>query len=438
MILLMKKYFAIAIIISSVFCLSQPTVVFAGTASVKVQMAAVKKVVVKPKIKPITISDLLGRLVLQRESDYKLWYIEPVSKERYYIHNNEELQEIIAKFSITSPTADFKKMAKNKKSKTPASLIKKYAGRIIVDPANKTKVYYFNPGDNIIYAIESYAEFYRVARVIGLSATDATLRLSAMNKVQETYDPAFYGVAYVRYDGTDYSGGSESQRLLPLASLSKIMTALVLSELDIDWSKIVEITPEEIKYPCTLQACGSTSEIDLRVGDKIRMGDLWVAMLVASSNQSAVILADNSGLSREEFINKMNDRAKSLGLVKTKFVEMSGLSPDNVSTAEEFAKITKAAFDKNIINWASRQDNYVFTVEQANSSPRYVKVLNRNYSLMALGPDAAKTGYLVEAQRNAAVSKNGDVAIALHCYSLTQRNDIIKRLLDGSALSLAN
>jgi D-alanyl-D-alanine carboxypeptidase len=299
-------------------------------------------------------------------------------------------------------------------------------------------VYYVNPGDNIAYIINTYEDFYSVAKALGLPLTDAQLRLAAMNKIQDTYDPAYYGTAYVKYDGQSYTAGREAARLLPLASLTKVMTALVLADLNINWDKAVEISPAEIKYPCTLQACGSTSEIDLKVGDRVRVGDLFIAMLAASSNQSAVILADNSGLSREDFVKKMNNKAIELGLTKTEFVEMSGLSADNVSTAEEFAKIAKAAFSKELISSATRQTDYIFFVEQADGTPRAVEVLNRNYSLLAMGPDASKSGYLIEAQRNAVVQKAGQVAVALHCYSLTQRNDIIKRLLEGEEMAQAN
>lgn len=396
--------------------------------------AAVKKT----KTKPLTLTNLAGRLALQKESDNKFWYIEPQTRERYYLRDQSDINLLVDRFGVTPTAKEFNKIAKNKKIKTTAILAKKYSGRIIISPASSTMVYYVNPGDNIAYIINTYEDFYSVAKALGLPLTDAQLRLAAMNKIQDTYDPAYYGTAYVKYDGQSYTAGREAARLLPLASLTKVMTALVLADLNINWDKAVEISPAEIKYPCTLQACGSTSEIDLKVGDRVRVGDLFIAMLAASSNQSAVILADNSGLSREDFVKKMNNKAIELGLTKTEFVEMSGLSADNVSTAEEFAKIAKAAFSKELISSATRQTDYIFFVEQADGTPRAVEVLNRNYSLLAMGPDAYKSGYLIEAQRNAVVQKAGQVAVALHCYSLTQRNDIIKRLLEGEEMAQAN
>ncbi len=391
------------------------------------------------KAKPITTKDLVGRLVLQKESDNKLWYINPVNHKRWYLHNDDDLKLLIDNIGIKPTSNEFSQLATHARYTTLKTLLTKYAGKIIISPNDPEKVYFLNQADGIMYSIGEFNDFYEVARVIGLSAPDNILRLLDMNAIQETYDPAFYGIAYVRYDGLNFSSSNiNSQRVLPLASLSKVMTALVFLDTELDWDKEIIITQEEINYPCTLQPCGLTSEINLKAGDRIKIKDLWVAMLSASSNQSAVILADNSGLTREEFVQKMNNKAKSLGLVKTKFVEMSGLSADNVSTAEEFAKIAKVSFADLRIADATGSTNYSFDVTQADGLVRKVIVNNRNYSLLAMGPRASKSGYLVEAQRNAAVEKNGEIIVALHCYSLDQRNSIISNLINTGSLALAN
>ena len=408
---------------------------------VSVSAATTKKVVaktvVKKKVPVPTTKDLLGRLVLQYQSENKLWYIDPTTKLRYYLHNDADLQFLADNLGVKPTVKDFAKLAQNKKTKTTAALIKKYSGRIIINPSHTSTPYYFNPADNIIYMMDDFADFYKTAQVIGLGATDALLRQLPMNSRQLTYDPVYYGTAQVQYDGQSYSYGKESQRILSLASVSKVMTALVFFDTNPDWEKVVEITPAEIHYPCTLQACGSTSEVNLKAGDKVKIKDLWAAMLTASSNQSAKILADNSGLTPVEFVQKMNDKAKSLGLVKTRFVEMSGLSADNISTAEEFAKVVKLAFSNETIAAGTWYTRYIFTVEQADGTPRDVNVVNRNYSLLAFNPIASKSGYLVEAQRNAVIMKEGKVIIVFHAYSLDQRNNIVKKILDGNELASA-
>lgn len=394
-----------------------------------------KKVATKT-VKKITVSDLIGRLVIMNSYDQKFFYIEPISQERYFLRDQRDLDLVLKEFGLTIPTKEFKQLAKNKKQKTPSSLIKKYSGRIVASAQATSSYFYFNPADKIAYPIADFKSFYKTGKIIGLihPPVDVLSKIK-MNQKQFTYDPLFEGVAQVKYDGTDFYGKNNSDLVLPLASLTKIITALVFLETNPDWNRVVEITPEEITYPCTLQSCGTTSEVDLRAGDKIRIADLWIAMLTASSNQSAKILADNSGLSFEEFVARMNQQAEKLGLTKTKFVEVSGLSPNNVSTAEEFSKLAYVAFSQPLIASGGHHFDYLFLVEQKDGSPRGVRVLNRNYSLLAFEPEAVKTGYLIEAQRNAVVLKNGEISVVLHTYSLDQRNQLVKLLLGTNRLA---
>lgn len=437
-----KKSLLSVLIVVSILSLAIPAGLInaAGSASVSTgkTVAVAKKVTVKKKvIPPLTVKDILGRLILQKDNYNKLWYIEPTAKERYYLKNNDDVKELINLVGVNAPVKDYDKIAKNSKAKTPAILKNKYAGKIILSSSTPESACYLNPADGICYVITTYSDLYAAAKVIGLSAPDTLLRQIAMNGKQLTYDPAWNGIAYVGYDGEKYFDGAQSDRILPLASLTKVMTALVFMETNPDWNKVIEITAEEISYPCTLQTCGTTSEINLKAGDSLRVIDLWVAMLSASSNQSAVILADNSGMTRAEFIARMNAKAKELGLVKTHFVEMSGLSANNISTAKEYAKLASIAFDNSWIAEGTRTVYYGFTAQQADGTARDVIVANRNNSLLAMGPDASKSGYLVEAQRNAVVRKDGKIFIALHCSSLTQRNQVINRLINGSGLATA-
>ncbi|HOH67595.1 MAG TPA: serine hydrolase, partial [bacterium] len=386
--------------------------------------------------KTYSANKLLGRLAIQGDSGHKLWYIHPTSQERWLLASDEDLSLLISQLGLTPEAGEFSQLALSRKQTTPASLLKKYAGQIIISPADSGQVFFLNKADGIMYQIKHFEQFYKIGRVIGALVNTATLKqlpLKTLSPVANklTYDSAFRGVAYAQYDGANLLSVSNGEVVLPLASLTKLMTALVFLDTNPDWDKKITITPNQINYPCTLQTCGTTSEIDLKVGDQIKISDLWLAMLSASSNQASVILVDNSGLSREEFVQKMNDQARALGLIKTRFVEMSGLSADNVSTATEFAKIAATAFADPRINDATMANNYSFYVRQADGTGRKVIVNNRNTSLLALGPIAAKTGYLVEAQRNAAIKKNEQIIIALHCYSLTQRNSIIQNLLSG-------
>jgi len=407
--------------------------IFLAILSVSVCLPAPVFAAVKKAKVPVVRTDLNGRFVVQESDRSKLWYINPNNKERYLIRNLEDLSLVVDLFKSDIPAADFKKIPKKPNQKLSKAL-QVYLGKFF---SYKDAIYYFNPGDNLAYKVESAKDFWPAAKALAAGASDKSIVRLALNKRQLTYDPLGSSLAYVKYDGVNFVGGKNSQQILPLASLSKVMTAMVFLDTDPDFNKVVEITPEEIRYPCTLQACGSTSEVDLKVGDKIRIHDLWISMLTASSNQSAKILADNSGLAFEEFVARMNKKAESLGLKKTKFVEPAGLSPDNISTAEDFAKLSFAAFnDARIVEGTSYVD-YSFDVEAADGSLRTVNVKNRNYSLLAFGPQASKTGYLIEAQRNSSIKKDNAIIVVLHALSMGERNGVIKKLIDNAGLSLA-
>jgi D-alanyl-D-alanine endopeptidase (penicillin-binding protein 7) len=159
-------------------------------------------------------------------------------------------------------------------------------------------------------------------------------------------------------------------------------------------------------------------------------------MLTASSNQAAVILADNSGLDRKTFVSFMNDKAKNFGLKKTILKDVSGLDPNNISTAKEMAMIGYQAFLKSKIIEGTNFINYTFAVTDKDGKLRNVNVKNRNYSLLAYQPQASKTGFLVEAQRNAVVKKNDQIVVILHALSMSQRNQILSKLL-GEPIKLS-
>ena len=398
------------------------------------KVVVTKKIVVKP-IPAVTKESLLGNFVIQKESYNRLWYANPDNGQRYYIKDNEDLAWLVNRFA-TSISLENLTRFNSGKTLSPA-IAEKYSGHIVAVGNDKNNAWYIDPKNNTHYKLDNYNNLYRAMLEVAPKVSNASLKLLAMNTEQITFDAAFSGIAYVEYDGNNFSGGYNNDMILPIASMSKLMTAMVLWDLNLDFNKIVTITSEEIGYPRVVAVDGETSEVPLRAGDKARAGDLWVAMLTASSNQSAVILADNSGVSRQQFVNLMNQKAKEMGLKKTEFEEMTGLSPNNISTPNEMAMIAKAAFANSQIAQSTQVPAFAFYVTSASGAGRKVGVANRNYSLLAMGADASKTGFLVEAQRNAVVEKDGRIAVVMHAASLGQRNNLIKKLLFTSgSLSL--
>ncbi len=241
--------------------------------------------------------------------------------------------------------------------------------------------------------------------------------------------PSFSSASLAAYNGK-YLSGSDSDTPRPLASLTKLMTALVLIDLDIDFNKKVKIEKKQIDYVNPYIDAGDvTSSIDLRSGDKVFLRDLWNAMLIASSNEAAAALVDNSGISRRDFVARMNAKAKAWGLKKTKFTEMSGIDPANVGTAREMAYIAWKAYRNPTIRLAGIKTRYSF--KEINSG-RSVSFSNRNSSLLAMEPIGMKVGYLTEAKNNVAIRLRSGakdrVIVVLHAENNQKRNAEISRL----------
>ena len=112
----------------------------------------------------------------------------------------------------------------------------------------------------------------------------------------------------------------------PIASLTKVMTALVALEHDSDLTKPVRVGPGSKIPP------GITTR-----------GDLFAALLVRSDNKAADVLAEQYPGGRKAFIRAMNNRAKSLGLEFTRFTDPSGLSSGNVAKVGEIGTLIRAA-----------------------------------------------------------------------------------------------
>jgi len=123
---------------------------------------------------------------------------------------------------------------------------------------------------------------------------------------------------------------------LPIASLTKIMTAIVVLE-NLGLDEIITISKKAVM---TEGENGS-----LIIGEKLTVRDLLYIMLIESSNDAAVALANEI----DNFINLMNEKAKKLELEKTHFVDATGISKFNYSTISDLVQLAKYSLDKSLI-----------------------------------------------------------------------------------------
>ena len=373
---------------------------------------------------------LSGRILLQVESYGRAWYVYPKTLARYYLKNGDEAFALMRNLGLGISNADFFQIPTKIGEKSNPALVERVKGYIVLQVEDKGQAWYVNPEDGLRYYLKNGDDAYTLMRSFSLGVKDTDLRKISMNGDQIVFDPVFSEVAYVRYDGEDFKDGAYADTILPLASLTKLMAAFVLVDIVPNWSKRIIFTREQLEYPALYARGAKTSEIDFKEGDTVSMDDLFVALLVASSNQAAIALVDASGYTREDFAALMNKKALELGLVKTHFFEPSGLDANNVSTSKEMAIIAKAAFGNPKIAATSAITEHICAVTNKGGIERGLPVANRNYSLLGFNPDASKTGFLEEAQRTVVLKKGDAIVVVLHARSMGERNRLIKKLLN--------
>lgn len=197
-----------------------------------------------------------------------------------------------------------------------------------------------------------------------------------------------------------------SQEVRSIASLTKLMTALVFLDYNPGWDSSVKIS--DLDY----RDGGIQYLIN---GEVISVSDLFHASLISSSNEATVALARSTGLSLDEFVSKMNEKAKELRMNSTSFSDVTGLSNYNKSTAVDLAILSKAAFDSSRIKEVTGTESYTITIINRGLTRNIKstdKILNQEFGLgdQSYKVENGKTGYLEIAGYNFAsrVSDSGN------------------------------
>lgn len=133
--------------------------------------------------------------------------------------------------------------------------------------------------------------------------------------------------------------GQRGTERRPIASVTKIMTALVVLE-RASPEDVVTVSEEVAPSPTSY----GLSELKLLSGERITVRDLLYALLLQSANDAALALAEHVGGSVEGFVRLMNRRARALGLTGTRFFSPSGLDDRGTSTARDLVAITREAY----------------------------------------------------------------------------------------------
>ena len=197
-------------------------------------------------------------------------------------------------------------------------------------------------------------------------------------------------VMVVRQDDGRLLYAKNTNAVVPIASITKLMTAIVVLEAKLPLDEYVMISTDDID-----DIKGTHSR--LKVGSRLTREGLLRLALMASENRAASALTRAYPGGTTAFVGAMNEKAMELGMYRSQFVDGTGLSSRNVSTARDLATLVKNAYQYPLIRRFSTETAYAVTL----SNGRTLRYHNSNR--LVQDPDwdigLSKTGYISEAGR---------------------------------------
>ncbi len=177
--------------------------------------------------------------------------------------------------------------------------------------------------------------------------------------------------------------------VLPIASITKLMTGLLVADANLPMDEEIIITSDDVD---TLKGSGSR----LAVGTRLSRGEAMHLALMSSENRAAHALGRTYPGGLQHFVRLMNQKAKELGMNDSRFIEPTGLSSSNQSSARDLAALVNAAYQRPVIRDLSTSPSY--SMDVGRRTLQY-----RNSNRLIDNPDwdigLQKTGYIAEAGR---------------------------------------
>jgi D-alanyl-D-alanine endopeptidase (penicillin-binding protein 7) len=179
-----------------------------------------------------------------------------------------------------------------------------------------------------------------------------------------------------------------SEMVVPIASITKLMTAMVMLDAKLPMDEAVNVTEDDLNKI-------RRAKSKLRVGMTLTRSEMLKLALMASENRAALALARSYPGGPEAMVSAMNAKARVLGMENTRFFDPTGLDSDNVSTARDLVKMVAAARHYVLIHqYTTSTSHSVEGLKGRTMSFRNTNPLVRNAS-WNIG--VSKTGYISEA-----------------------------------------
>ncbi len=175
--------------------------------------------------------------------------------------------------------------------------------------------------------------------------------------------------------------------VLPIASITKLMTAMVTLDKGQSMSEVIEISSDDLNLE-------RYSRSRLSTGSKLTRAEMMQLALMASENRAAYSLARNYPGGLASFLSDMNEKARSLGMTDTRFQDPTGLSSSNVSSGQDLVKLVQAAAAYPIVRqYSTATELAVDTGIRALNFRNTNRLIDSSDWQIAL----SKTGYISEA-----------------------------------------
>lgn len=212
-------------------------------------------------------------------------------------------------------------------------------------------------------------------------------QIAGLHSAQDPLDLKSSVALVIDQDTHEVLLSKNGNAVLPIASLTKLMTGVIISGAQLPMDESITITQDDVDTEK-----GSRSR--LRVGSSLTRGELLHLALMSSENRAAHALGRTYPGGMASFVNLMNAKAKLLGMADTRYVEPTGLSSKNQSSAQDLATLVNAAHADPVLREFSTSTGYQVAMGrqtlQYNNTNRLVKNPDWDIGLQ-------KTGYISEA-----------------------------------------
>lgn len=247
--------------------------------------------------------------------------------------------------------------------------------------------------------------------------------------------PAVAGAAAAVYDpATDrFVWGKQEASAHPVASISKLVSALVIQSEPPEYRALVTMQPEDTPQP--------EPGVRIRVapGQTVSVRDLFYAMITGSANNATLALARSTGLTTGQFVVRLNALAADHGWRTMHFDDPTGLAASNIASAADIARLGWLAFQDPLIRKAGARRTFRYTI-QSTGERRTIKHPAFLYNAILDGSPilASKTGFINEAGHCIVlvahgVSGKSFVVVVLGSPTTTTRSRDAKALIDWAA-----